>query len=55
MKTETLPLEEVVKIQEALKPFGYEVLGFRKEKAHELVLYLNCIGRFKSHAVKDPT
>jgi hypothetical protein len=52
---EVLPLEETIKIQEALEPLGYDVLGFRKEKPHELVLYLDCTRLFKSHAVEDPS
>jgi len=50
---EILPLEEVTKIQKTLEPFGYVVLGFRKENHRELVLYLDCIRRFKSHVVED--
>jgi hypothetical protein len=50
---EASSLEEATKIQEALKPLGYGVSGFRKEKPHELVLYLDCIRRFKSHVVED--
>jgi hypothetical protein len=52
---EALPLEEAIKIHEALKPLGYDVLGFWKEKPHELVLCLDCTKRFESHAVKDPS
>jgi hypothetical protein len=53
LESETLPIIEATKIQETLKPFGYDVIGFKKEKPHELVLYLDCTRRFKSYVVKD--
>jgi len=41
------PLKEAVNIREALKPLGFEVLGFRRKySTHEFVLHLNFVGTF---------
>jgi hypothetical protein len=53
VEIEISPLEEAIKIQEIIKPLGYDVIGFKKEKSNELVLFLDCSGRFKCHAVED--
>ena len=49
-----LPVEEAMKIQKALEPLGYEVLGYREKPGCEVILYLSSVGRFNLQAPKDP-
>jgi len=40
-----MPIKEAMNIQEALKPLGFEVLGFRnKHSSYEFVLHLRFVG-----------
>jgi hypothetical protein len=39
--TEELPLEEAMKIQEALKPLGYMIRGYRKKWRSDFMIVLH--------------
>ena len=43
-----LPIKEVICIQEALKPLGYAVTGYREKRGSKTILYLSPLVLFDS-------